>query len=250
MLDGKVAIVTGGGTGIGRAASLLFSKEGAKVVVAGRTAATGEDTVHEVRQGGGDAVFVRTDVSKLEDVDNLIDTTVRTYGRLDCAFNNAGVGGPKATLVETADDDWDDINDTNVRGTFLLVRAEAREMMRNSGGAIVNMASVCSFIVRPGRCAYNTSRHAVVGLTKSAALDLAAKGIRVNAVAPGSTRTAIFVRSTQGNPQLEEAFAKAHPIQRIAEPDEIAEAALWLCSERSSFVIGHVLTVDGGLTLQ
>ncbi len=250
MLNGKVVIVTGGGTGIGRAAAQLFCSEGAKVVVAGRTAATGEETVHDIHRNGGDGIFVATDVSKVEAVDNLVETAVRTYGRLDCAFNNAGIDGPKASLAETLDNDWDHINDINVRGTFLLVRAEAQEMARNGSGAIVNMASVCSFIVRPDRCAYNTSRHAVVGLTKSAALELAPKGIRVNAVAPGSTRTAIFARSTQGNPQVEQAYAKAHPIQRIAEPNEIAEAALWLCSERSSFVIGHVLTVDGGLTLQ
>jgi NAD(P)-dependent dehydrogenase (short-subunit alcohol dehydrogenase family) len=175
---------------------------------------------------------------------------VDRYGSLDCAFNNAGIDGKKAPLVELEEEEWDEIVDINLKGTFLLLKYEIRQMLIQGKGAIVNMASVCSFMARPSRCAYNSSRHGVVGLTRSAALEYAAKGIKINAVAPGSIRTDIFYRSTRGDPALEKAYAAAHPIKRIGEPEEVAKAVLWLCSDDCSFVIGHTLLIDGGFLLQ
>lgn len=249
MMNGKVALVTGGGTGIGRAAARLFAREGAIVVVANRTPDTGDETVRLVREAGGQASFVRTDVARADEVQRLIETIVERHGRLDCAFNNGGIDGRPAEVVACEEEDWDSIIDTNLKGTYLLMKHEIGQMLRQGGGSIVNMSSVTGFIVRPNRLAYNVSRHGVIGATKSAALEYARKGIRVNAVAPGSIRTAIFSRSTKGDPARERAYAEAHAVGRVGEPEEVAEAALWLLSDRASFVVGHTLLVDGGMTL-
>jgi NAD(P)-dependent dehydrogenase (short-subunit alcohol dehydrogenase family) len=249
MLEGRVALVTGGGTGIGRAAARLFAREGAAVVVANRTPQTGEETVQLIVDEGGRASFVPTDVSRDDQVQRLIQTIVERHGRLDCAFNNGGIDGPPAEVVACEEADWDQIIGINLKGTYLLMKHEIRQMLTQGKGAIVNMASVTGFIVRPNRIAYNVSRHGVIGATKTAALEYARKGIRVNAVAPGSIRTAIYARSTRGDPQREKMYAEAHALGRIGEPQEVAEAALWLCSDRSSFVVGHTLLVDGGMTL-
>jgi NAD(P)-dependent dehydrogenase (short-subunit alcohol dehydrogenase family) len=249
MVEGKVALVTGGGTGIGRAAALLFAREGATVVVANRTVETGEETVRLVTSGGGRASFVRTDVSREDQVERLIRTVVERHGRLDCAFNNGGIDGPPAEVVACKEEDWEQIVGINLKGTYLLMKHEIAQMLTQGGGAVVNMASVCGFIARPNRIAYNVSRHGVIGATKTAALEYARRGIRVNAVAPGSIRTAIYARSTRGDPAREKAYAEAHALGRIGEPEEVAEAALWLCSDRASFVVGHTMLVDGGMTL-
>jgi NAD(P)-dependent dehydrogenase (short-subunit alcohol dehydrogenase family) len=247
----KTVLVTGGGSGIGRAAALRFARGGSNVVVAGRDKERGEETAAMARAAGACAVFIRTDISVESSVEALVAGTAETFGRLDWAFNAAGVDGKKAPLVDLSEADWDEIIDTNLKGTFFLLKHEIRRMLaQGGGGAIVNMGSVCSFMARPSRCAYNSSRHGVVGLTRSAALEYAPRGIRVNAVAPGSVRTAIFSRSTGGNPAMEKAYADAHPIGRIAEPEEIAEAVAWLCSDAASFVVGHVLVLDGGFLLQ
>jgi NAD(P)-dependent dehydrogenase (short-subunit alcohol dehydrogenase family) len=247
---GKVALVTGGGSGIGRAAALAFAKEKALVALAGRDERKGGETVAMIEARGGSAFFLKTDVSKEADVKRLVDETVSRYGRLDYAFNNAGIDGRKAELIDLAEAEWDEIVDINLKGTFLLLKHEIIQMLAQGKGAIVNMASVCSFVARPSRCAYNASRHGVVGLTRSAALEYASRGIRVNAVAPGSVNTDIFRRSTGGDPAREKAYADAHPVKRIGEPEEIAESVLWLCSDSASFVIGHVLVADGGFLLQ
>jgi NAD(P)-dependent dehydrogenase (short-subunit alcohol dehydrogenase family) len=199
---------------------------------------------------GGEATFIQTDISRQQMVKELVERSVARYGTLDCAFNNAGIDGKKAPLVELEEHEWDEIININLKGTFLLMKYEIKQMLAQGRGAIVNMASVCSFVARPSRCAYNSSRHAVVGLTRSAALEYAAKGIKINAVAPGSIRTDIFYRSTKGDPSLEKAYAEAHPIKRIGEPREVAEAVLWLCSDSCSFVDGHTLVIDGGFLLQ
>jgi A-factor type gamma-butyrolactone 1'-reductase (1S-forming) len=247
---GRVALVTGGGSGIGRAAALRFGRDGCSVAIAGRDESRGAETVRLVEESGGRAFFLKTDVSRESEVAGLVGETVKRFGRVDCAFNNAGIDGKKAALIDMEESDWDEIVDTNLKGTFFLLKHEIRQMLAQGGGAIVNMASVCSFVARPSRCAYNSSRHAVVGLTKSAALEYADRGVRVNAVAPGSIRTDIFKRSTGGNPAMEKAYADAHPVKRIGEPEEIAEAVHWLCSSSSSFVIGHTLVVDGGFLVQ
>lgn len=247
---GKVALVTGGGSGIGRAAALAFAKEKARVALAGRDERKGGETVSMIEASGGTAFFLKADVSKEADVKRLVDETVSRYGSLDYAFNNAGIDGRKAELIDLAAAEWDEIVDINLKGTFLLLKHEIIQMLAQGKGAIVNMASVCSFVARPSRCAYNASRHGVVGLTRSAALEYASRGIRVNAVAPGSVNTDIFRRSTGGDPAREKAYADAHPLKRIGEPEEIAESVLWLCSDSASFVVGHVLVADGGFLLQ
>ena len=249
MLEGRVALVTGGGSGIGRASALLFAREGATVVVANRNADNGAETVRLVEKAGGRASFVQTDVSKDTEVERLVRTIVERHGRLDCAFNNGGIDGTPAEVVACKEDDWDEIVGTNLKGTYLLMKHEIAQMLKQGKGAIVNMSSVTGFIVRPNRLAYNVSRHGTIGATKTAALEYGRKGIRVNAVAPGSIRTAIFARSTKGDPVREKMYAEAHALGRVGEPEEVAEAALWLCSDRSSFVTGQTLLVDGGMTL-
>lgn len=250
ILEGKVALITGGGSGIGRASAVLFAKEGAKVVVANRRTDKGEETVEIIQKAGGEAFFVKTDISKADQVERLVSTIVQKYGKLDCAFNNGGIDGKKALIIDCEEDDWDMIIDINLKGTFLLMKYEIKQMLLQGYGSIVNMSSICGTVVRPGRCAYNASRHGVEGLTKTAALEYSNKGIRTNAVAPGSVKTDIFYRSTKGNPEMEKAYAQGHPIGRIAEPEEIAAAALWLCSDAASFVTGSILLVDGGMTIQ
>jgi NAD(P)-dependent dehydrogenase (short-subunit alcohol dehydrogenase family) len=249
-IEGKVSIITGAGSGIGQAAAVLFAARGAAVALAGRTRSALEETEAEIRAAGGTCAVIPTDVSSEHDVSRLVEETVATFGGLDWAFNCGGIDGKKAGLTETTLDDWEEIIGINLTGTFLLMKHQIPAMLARGGGAIVNMASITSQIVRPARCAYNTSRHGVVGLTKSAALEYASRGIRVNAVGPGSVRTAIFSRSTRGDPSLEKAYADAHPIGRIAEPEEIAEVAYWLCAEAPAIITGHTLMADGGFTLQ
>ncbi|MCK4797920.1 MAG: SDR family oxidoreductase [Spirochaetes bacterium] len=250
ILKKKIALITGGGSGIGRASALLFAQEGAKVIVANRRIEKGEETVNMIKEAGGEAIYIQTDVSKGNNVETLINKIINKYDRLDCAFNCGGIDGKPAPIVECEEEDWDEIIDINLKGTFLLMKYEIRQMLKQGYGSIVNMTSICGIIARPRRCAYNASRHGVIGLTKTAALEYAKKGIRVNAVGPGSIRTDIYVRSTKGDPEKEKKYAEAHPIGRVGEPSEVAEAALWLCSDKASFVVGHTLMVDGGFIVQ
>ncbi len=250
ILKDRVTLVTGGGSGIGRASAVKFAEEGAIVVIAGRREDRGLETENIIRESGGNALYVKTDISRNDDVKNLINEIESKYGRLDCAFNCGGVDGKKSSIVDMTEEDWDEIIDINLKGTFLLLKHEIALMLKQNRGSIVNMASVCGIVARPGRCAYNSSRHAIIGLTKTADLEYSDKGIKVNAVAPGSIKTDIFYRSTQGNPALEKFYADSHPIKRIGMPGEVAECALWLLSDASSFVAGHTLFVDGGFTIQ
>ncbi len=250
LLEGKVALITGGGSGIGRAAAVLFSNEGATVIVANRKAENGHETVRMIKEAGGEATYIQTDVSKKKDIETLLSAIVQKYGRLDCAFNNGGIDGKPAPIVDCEEEDWDEIININMKGTFLLMKYEIRQMLKQGHGSIVNMSSICGVVARPNRCAYTASRHGIVGLTKTAALEYSSRGIRINAVSPGSIRTDIFYRSTKGNPEKEKMYAQVHPIGRIGEPEEVAHAALWLCSDASSFVAGHSLFVDGGFTIQ
>jgi NAD(P)-dependent dehydrogenase (short-subunit alcohol dehydrogenase family) len=249
-LDGKVILVTGGSTGIGRASCFLFGREGARVVFCGRRADEGAKTEAELRAKGYQAVFRQADISKAAQVEKLIAEIAAEYGRLDGAFNCGGVDGVKASLIDTTEEDWDSIVGINLKGTFLLLKNEIKQMLVQGGGTIVNMSSVCAVIARPGRVAYNASRHGVDALTKTAALEYASKGVRVNAVSPGSVRTDIFYRSTGGDPAREALYAQGHPLGRIGEPEEIAKAALWLLTEAPEFMVGHTLMLDGGFTLQ
>ncbi|MGH7964218.1 MAG: SDR family oxidoreductase [Candidatus Binatia bacterium] len=249
-VDGKIAVVTGGGSGIGRATALTFAREGAKVVVADVVVAGGEETVRMIKAAGGDAIFVKTDVAKGSEVDALVAKTVATYGRLDCAFNNAGIEGQLTSTVEASEANWDRVIDINLKGVWLCMKAEIMQMLAQGGGAIVNTASAAGLIGIAGGSAYVASKHGVNGLTKTAALEYAKQGIRVNAVCPGVIRTPMVERGMASNPQMMETMVAIEPIGRLGKPEEIAEAVVWLCSDAASFVTGLPMAVDGGWTAQ
>jgi NAD(P)-dependent dehydrogenase (short-subunit alcohol dehydrogenase family) len=245
-LPGKVAIVTGGTSGIGKDTAVLFAKAGAKVVVAGRREAEGKETVDLIRAAGGDGFFVKTDVARAAEVLALVKKTVEKYGRVDIAFNNAGVEGAASLIVEQAEEDWDRTININLKGVWLCLKYEIQQMLKQgSGGAIVNMASVAGLIGGAGLATYCASKHGVLGLTKSAALETATKGIRVNAVCPAVIETAMAERLF-GAPEIEKHMQGLHPIGRFGKPMEIAEAVLWMCTDRASFMTGQSLVLDGG----
>jgi len=250
LVTGKVAIVTGGGSGIGRASALAFAREGAKVVVADVVVEGGEETVRLIQHNGGAAIFVKTNVSKAAEVEALVARAVLTYGRLDCAHNNAGIEGPGATTVDYAEESWERVLAINLTGVWLCMKYEIPQMLKQGSGAIVNTASTAGLVGYPRGSAYVASKHGVVGLTKTAALEYAKSGIRVNAVCPGAIDTPMMWRITDHLPQRAARMAAAEPVGRMGQPAEIAEAVVWLCSEAASFVTGHAMAVDGGMTAQ
>jgi NAD(P)-dependent dehydrogenase (short-subunit alcohol dehydrogenase family) len=245
-LQGKVGIVTGGTSGIGRDAAVLFAKAGAKVVVAGRREAEGNETVEMVRAAGGDGLFVKTDVSRAADVHALVRKTVEKFGCLDVAFNNAGIEGTWASIAEQSEEDWDQTIDINLKGTWLCLKYEIQQMLKQGGGgAIVNMASIAGLIGSSGAATYCASKHGVIGLTKSAALENARSGIRINVVCPAVIETPMGDR-LWGEPEINKFIRGLHPIGRLGMPMEIAEAVVWMCSDRASFMTGQSLVLDGG----
>jgi NAD(P)-dependent dehydrogenase (short-subunit alcohol dehydrogenase family) len=245
-LEGKVGLVTGGTSGIGRDTAVLFAKAGAKVVVAGRRETEGKETVELIRAAGGDGLFVKADVSKTAEVDALIQKTVEKFGRLDVAFNNAGIEGVWVPIVRQSEEDWDRTININLKGVWLCLKYEIRQMLKQGGsGAIVNMASVTGLVGSSGAAAYSASKHGVIGLTKSAALETAKNGIRVNAVCPAVVETPMGKRLF-GAPQVHKYVLGCHPIGRFGRPTEIAEAVVWMCSDRASFMTGQSLVLDGG----
>jgi NAD(P)-dependent dehydrogenase (short-subunit alcohol dehydrogenase family) len=245
-LEGKVALVTGGTSGIGRDTAVLFAKAGAKVVVAGRREREGEETVELVRAAGGDGLFVKTDVSKATEVDALVQKTVERFGRLDVAFNNAGIEGVFAPIIRQSEEDWDRTIAINLKGVWLCLKYEIRQMLKQGGGgAIVNMASIIGLVGSAGVAAYSASKHGVIGLTKTAALENAKSGIRINAVCPGFTETPMADRTLRA-PAVRQYVLSCHPIGRLGKPAEIAEAVVWMCSDRASFMTGQSLVLDGG----
>jgi len=244
----KSVIVTGGGSGIGRAAALAFASEGARLIVADVNQ-SGADTAQQIRDQGGDAAFVRTDVARSADCAAMVDAAVKLYGRLDIAFNNAGINLAVAPIAEVNEQDWARILGVNLTGVFLCMRHEIPAMKRSGGGAIVNTASVGGVIGTAGVTAYCATKHGVVGLTKSAALDHIADGIRINAVCPGGTRTEMLAEWFKDAAVEQRALAHT-PIGRMASPEEIARAVLFLASDDASFMVGHAMIADGGLTAQ
>ena len=245
-LQGKVGIVTGGTSGIGKETAVRFAKAGAKVVVAGRREVEGKETIELIRAAGGDGIFVKTDVARAADVQALVRKTVEKYGRVDIAFNNAGIEGSMTPIVEQSEEDWDRTIDINLKGVWLCLKYEIQQMLKQGGGgAIVNMASVAGFIGSTGFATYSASKHGVLGLTKSAALETARSGIRVNAVCPAVIETPMGERLF-GDPQIEKHMIGLHPIGRFGKPMEIAEAVVWMCSDRASFMTGQSLVLDGG----
>jgi NAD(P)-dependent dehydrogenase (short-subunit alcohol dehydrogenase family) len=246
-LQNKVALITGGTTGIGRDTAILFAKNGAKVVVSGRRETEGNETINLVRAAGGDGLFVKSDVSKSADVQSLIQKTVEKFGRLDLAFNNAGIEGQWKPIIEQSEEDWDSVVNINLKGTWLCLKYEIRQMFKQgSPGAIVNMSSVAGLMGSAGAAIYVASKHGVIGLTRNAALECAAKNIRVNAVCPAVIETAMADRAF-ADPQVNKRVLALHPLGRFGKPIEIAEAVLWLCSDKSSFMTGHYITLDGGM---
>ena len=250
-LQDKVALVTGGGSGIGRATSLAFAREGAKVVVADVAVEDGQGTVRTIQDSGGEAIFVRVDVSKTDDVEAMIKAAVETYGRLDCAHNNAGTEGAIARTHEYPEDEWDRVIGLNLTGVWLCMKHEIPQMLLQGGGSIVNTSSAAGLIGIRGQPSYVASKHGVAGLTKVAALEYARRGIRVNAVCPGVVNTPMLQRFVANNPEInEEQIVRWEPVGRLGTPEEIAEAVVWLCSDAASFVTGHTMSVDGGMVVQ
>jgi NAD(P)-dependent dehydrogenase (short-subunit alcohol dehydrogenase family) len=244
LFANKVTIVTGGSFGIGRATALAFAKRGAKVVIADWM--QDQETLHQIKEEGGAAIFVKCDVSNGNDVRNLIAQTLQTFDGLDYAVNNAGIEGENAEAHECSEENWDKTIGINLRGVWLCMKHEIPQMIRQGKGAIVNVASIAGLIGFPGLPAYVASKHAVIGLTKTAALENAKRNIRINAVCPGVIKTAMIDRLTGKDKIAEKQFEDMEPIGRMGTPEEVAEAIVWLCSESSSFVTGHALTVDGG----
>lgn len=243
---GKVAIVTGGTSGIGRDAAVLFAKSGAKVVVAGRREAEGKEVVDAIRAGGGEGLFVKTDVSKTADVQALVEKTVKTFGRLDIAFNNAGIEGNWMPIAEQPEEDWDRTIAINLKGVWLSLKYEIQQMLKQGGGgAIVNMGSVASMMGSAGAATYCASKHGVLGLTRSAALETASSGIRINVVCPAVIETPMADRLFTED-AVKKHLLSLHPIGRFGTPMEVAEAVVWMCSDEASFMTGQSLVLDGG----
>ena len=250
LLEGKVALITGGSTGIGRATAQVFAREGAKVAVADVNVEGAEETVRLVQDAGGEAIFIRTDTSQATDTEAMVKTVVETYGQLDCAFNNAGIEGDFLPTPDYPEATWSRVIGINLKGVWLSMKAEVRQMLSQGGGAIVNTASVAGLQGMPAASAYVAAKHGVVGLTKTAALEYAKAGIRVNAVCPGAVETPMLKRAFEKVPEMAEGISSAEPVGRLAQPSEIGEAVAWLCSDAASFVTGHPMAVDGGYVAQ
>ena len=244
--EGKVALVTGGAAGLGLATALVFAREGASVVIADVKEEAGQAAVQKITDTGGKAIFVKTDVSRAEEVKMLIDKTVETFGRLDCAFNNAGIEGKSASTADCTEENWDRVININLKGLWLCMKYEIPQMLKQGGGAIVNMSSVAGLVGFEGMPAYCASKGGVIQLTKTAALEYARNGIRVNAVCPGGIETEMIERVATTSPEMKQNLINMHPVGRLGRPEEVADVVLWLCSDESSFVTGYPVAIDGG----
>lgn len=244
---GKVALVTGGTSGIGKATAFAFAEQGARVIISGRNVQKGEKAVEEASERGLNIEFICSDVSKPDDVKKMISQIVKKYGCIDIAFNNAGIDGQPTSVMECDEEDWLNVINTNLNGEFYCLKYETIEMNKNGGGVIVNMLSASAHTCTPRAAAYVASKHALVGLTKSAAMACADKNIRINGISPGLIKTSMTIP----NPAEEEEYckwvSKVTPIKRIGKPEEVAETVLWLCSSKASFVTGEIIKIDGGL---
>ena len=250
QLDGKIALITGGSSGIGRETAVLFAQHGAKLAIVDLNPDGGQETVEMVTGTGGQAFFVQADVSQAAQVENMVNRVVAEYGRLDIAFNNAGIDGIPVRTADSTEYEYDLIMAVNAKGVWLCLKYELQQMLLQGGGTIINTASVAGLIGAHSMSAYAASKHAVVGLTKSAALEYARKNIRINAVCPAVINTPMVQRGFTSFPKFVETTKRINPMRRLGEPAEVAAAVLWLCSDDASFVNGTALTVDGGFTAQ
>jgi len=251
LLADKSAIITGGGSGIGRAAATIFAREGARLIIADVAEEGGRQVVEMIRDKGGEAQFQKCDVAKAADVAALIASAVKAYGRLDCAFNNAGIGGKQRKTADYDEEEWDRIMNVNLKGVWLCMRAEIKQFLaQGSPGAIVNTASAAGLIASHSMPAYTAAKHGVVGLTKCAAIEYARTGIRINDVCPGIIDTPLVADMVAQVPKLAGRLDGLEPVGRKGRPEEIAEAVAWLCSDRASFVTAASISVDGGITAQ
>ncbi len=254
LLDGKVALVTGGGSGIGRASGVALAREGAKVVLADVDARGGEETARLIEAAGGEALFVAADVSRSQEVEALMARAVEVFGRLDCAVNNAGIQGELNPTDECSEENWDRTIAVNLTGVWLCMKYEIARMREQGSGAIVNVASNFGFVGSPGMPAYAAAKHGVLGLTKTAALEYAAMGIRVNAVCPGPVQTPLVDNMLSAQPdlagQIMDSITQRLPLGRLGRPEEIGAAIVWLCSDQASFATGMAMPVDGGFIAQ
>ena len=242
----KVALVTGGSSGMGRAAARAFAREGANVVVADTSVQGGEEIVRRIKDSGAEALFVPTDVSRATAVEALVNTTITTYGRLDYAFNNAGINEEHGPVTDCTEAEWDRIISINLKGIWLCMKYEIPQMLKIGSGAIVNTASVVGLTGGRGFPAYVASKHGIIGLTKATALDYGPHGIRVNAVCPGTIYTSMYERRVGNAPETTARIISEIPLRRLGQPEDVADAVIWLCSDAASFVTGHCLVVDGG----
>ena len=254
--QGRVALVTGGASGIGKVTAQAFAREGAKVIVStDANIKGGEGTVKLIKEAGGEATFIKCDVSKAVEVEAMIGKCIQIYGRLDYAFNNAGIGPdgkrvPVVPIVDCPEEIWDRTININLKGVFLCLKYEMKQMFKQKYGVIVNTSSVGALKPVPGFCAYVASKSGLIGLTKAAALECAAAGIRVNTILPGPTeRTLLFEYLTGTQPEVKDQMAGMIPMKRVAKPEDMAEAVMWLCSDAASFITGQAIPIDGGMTI-
>ena len=247
QFSGKVALVTGGASGLGRVSAIALAKEGAQIAVSDIAVSEGEATVQMITQAGGRAVFVKADVTKSNEVEAMVQETVKVFGRLDFALNNAGIDGVRARTADYPEEIWRQVIDLDLTGVFLCMKSELPIMVKQGSGVIVNMSSVAGVTGFPGHAAYTASKHGVIGLTKTAAIDYAKAGVRVNAICPAYTHTPMLTRMLKQHPDLEAKLISRVPLRRLGSAEEIAQAVIYLCSDAAAFITGHSLVMDGGI---